>query len=64
MQNSQWIVDDESGQKSSPKSNRKKVPHYIEVKITEEMDDNTKVWYERFNTMRKRLIELGEMDSK
>lgn len=58
-----WTVTEPSGKVITTKTTEK-IPHYIEVKITKTMDDNTKAWYEKFNIMRNRLLELGEMESK
>lgn len=58
-----WTVTEPNGTVTTSKP-REKVPHYIEVKITKTMDDNTKAWYEKFNIMRNRLFEIGEMESK
>lgn len=58
-----WTVTEPSGKVITTKP-VEKVPHYIEVKITKTMDDNTKAWYEKFNTMRNKLIEHGLMESK
>lgn len=59
MSNVQWVVDG-----SEPKPNKKKMPFVTPIKITDDMDENSKKFFTTYNNMQKELIKNGLMDPK
>lgn len=43
---------------------KKKLPFVTPIKITEDMDENQKSFFTKYNTMQKELIKNGLMESK
>jgi hypothetical protein len=44
--------------------NKKKMTFVTPIKITDEMDDNSKKFFTTYNSMQKELIKNGLMESK
>jgi hypothetical protein len=44
--------------------NKKKMPFVTLIKITDDMDDNSKKFFTTYNSMQKELVKNGLMDSK
>jgi hypothetical protein len=55
---------DSAAESKSRRTKRNALPHYPELPVSPEMSAAQKRTAEYYNTMRRRLIELGEMESK
>jgi hypothetical protein len=58
-----WTVTEASG-KSAVVTSQPKIPFLHEIEITDKMPKGQLAFAENYNMMRKRLIELNQMESR
>lgn len=63
MSNVSWTVTEPDG-KSSVVTTLPKLPYQPEIEVTEKMPKGQLAFAEGFNAMRKRLIELNQMETR
>lgn len=59
-----WTVTEYSGKVTTTKSVVEKLAFVSPIKVTKEMDENQKKFFNTYNTMQKTLIDNGLMESK